>query len=80
MDIFELQRRCHEVAGESEERAERRQERLRGLYRDEPKERRWMPRAEWEAYRADKALAYYAHVSEFEGRPKSPWKRRFKRK
>lgn len=81
MDIFEIQKRCRQVAGEALQRARRRQARLDALQEPaaEPKKPR-LSEAEYQARLAEHALSYYAHVSEYEGRPTSLWSLKPKRK
>ena len=84
MDILELQRRCREIAGEREAR-NKRQKQHRDAWaesRSEPEEakRVWVSRAEFEQRQARSALAYYACVSEFEGRARSSYRLKSRRK
>jgi hypothetical protein len=75
MDINELQRRCREIAGEADIRSDRRTKRLESLV--EPHDdtaRPWLSQAAYDAMMAEKSLAYYAHVSEYEGKPQSAYR------
>ena len=84
MDILELQRRCREIAGEREARNDRRKEHLDAWADEhpepEPPSRVWVARAEFEQRQAQSALAYYAHVAEYEGRSRSSYRLKSRRK
>ena len=80
MDIYELQRRCREIAGEADDRTQRRKARLASLPKQPPKPRVWLSDAEFYSMRAEKDFHYYAHIDDYGGSPLGSWRLKTKRK